>query len=345
MERLATNHERRNIQEDEDIKRGVKVTIYYSPHESSFDFMPLTGLIKDHDIYFYEAVCGEEKTQIFQTISNKNVDGDDFYLEEFISGLAIDDDEKGQIPLRGSIFETIFRSLYGTKTLIGHIDLRSDRNDEIELGERISEVCSREYSKKSFEQTLKNLEQLYKEDARLQHEREMIMVKRLGIELGDFYQKYPHLRRKGINALISIGSYHTSLYHELLKEGYDVTRVFSSRPYVYSYGIEAERAFAFGKTPDQELLARAHLENSIQCMTNRFSFSNSDQLMNYWRLVASRFSFEEIKSFHQINVRISSDVRALRMFNKVLKGKGILPLPWNDQDLADCLKQLGFSSC
>lgn len=130
-----------------------------------------------------------------------------------------------------------------------------------------------------------------------------------------------------------MGSFHTALYQELQKRGWDVTRTFSQSPYIYDYQTEVFRRHHFGKNIDDLVLARAMFEGVLPTShlpeTMR---SRSDIRAKYYRYVVSHYTLEEIKQIFEL--KRQGDPSAI---NRSMKQKGI-KIPQTEEELDRLLK-------
>lgn len=264
---------------------NIKYEFYFSPHGNPNDFKDLFELIKGADIYVPE-VFGwtREYLGIYQDVSAGRKTP-----EQAIKEKQAEDAEMNPLLLEE------LQALYNTKKPIIFIDLPEEETprakNKIWLGAR------------DFEGLLSNVQYYLEEESKLNHRREEYMVGQLKTKIGEILESDPDLKTKDdVNALVSLGSVHTGVYHELRDSGERVEREFNVMPQVYSLSDEGVRRYMWEKPVDQELLARILLETTFgevfQPELEKVSTDNT-KIDLFKRKVASQFDIDEIRNiFH-----------------------------------------------
>lgn len=106
----------------------------------------------------------------------------------------------------------------------------------------------------------------YQEVARLQNERETMMVENFEEEIEQILHERPDLMRKdNLDVLVQMGSVHTTLRHKFTEKGMKSDRHFSTSPtYVYASGDELLRTYMYGRQPSDDQLMRAMSEKVLE---------------------------------------------------------------------------------
>jgi len=156
----------------------------------------------------------------------------------------------------------------------------------------------------NFAQTMESFKKALAEEAFLEKEREEYILSQLKPQVDALLNEYPNLRDKqGISILLSLGVSHTSLYHSLKKENFEVTRIFNKMPFVYPYRNEVVRRYLFGKSVDDLLLSRALTEvlfwEAFGAQLDENEGHDSQKIAEFTRRLISAFSFDEIKNMFE----------------------------------------------
>lgn len=264
---------------------NIKYELYFSPHGNPDDFQGLFKLIKDADIYIPEVYgWSKEYLGIYQ-----NVSAGKKTPEQAIREKQIDDVEMNKLLLEE------LQALYKTNKPIAFIDLPEE---EVPQGKNRIWLGARD-----FEGLLANVQHYLDEESKLNHKREEHMVEELATKVDEILDSNPDLKTKHkVRVLVSLGSVHTGVYHELRDSGERVEREFNVMPQVYSLSDEGVRRYMWEKPIDQQLLAQILLETTFgevfQSELEKVSTDNT-KIDLFKRKVASRFDIDEIRNiFH-----------------------------------------------
>lgn len=301
----------------------INLKFYLSQHGTAEDFARLKDQLRDADIYLYESMGSNKATEGLQTYADKDADSlPADYLEQ-----KIEEGKNGKT-FKGTVTEGILRALYGSKKIVGHIDLRE--GDPISP----SDFPSQDYVEPSFGKTLDNLRKMMQSEAQLHDQREKIMTRRFETELEEIFTTHPELKDKPeLNIVASMGDAHTTLIHKLRANGVNTERTFSNDPYTYDHYTEAIRDFEFGKEPSQDLIAKAHLRdivNSLLGASMADKATNGHEKEVYIRQVTSQFNMQEIESVHDL---VTSKTLTPEAFDDILRAKGIESMPHTNEEL------------
>jgi hypothetical protein len=166
----------------------------------------------------------------------------------------------------------------------------------------------------TFDDTLEIIDGLATVHAEIQRDREERMIAQLFNELGTKVD--PHMP---VNILWSIGSAHTALY-DALNKGMQATdgtikKVFSfgdGREYKYSVQIVQDKMM--GVEPTEDSLAKAWLSDYIQeiIQASPRPVGHSHIQDEQVRLIADRFSLDEIKAVFDTPARKDAITKAIK---------------------------------
>lgn len=170
----------------------------------------------------------------------------------------------------------------------------------------------------NFDIAIREVKSFTSETASNQKAREEYMQEHTGLEIDRILQNHPHLQEKlkaegKLNILMTLGTAHTGVSHNLKKEGYDVERKFKhDLPYIFSPIHEVIRRYRFKKEVDDQLAARVLMQMMVTSELRFLDIEKADQVAN--KIVRS-FSFEDIKKIsleHKTNPNIGI---VLKKFN------------------------------
>lgn len=300
----------------------IELSFYFSAHVAPQDMKDVAQHIDATDVYFFESAPREDEwTSLIEEVSQHP----QHTLDEYLDKVLIYND----IPIRGTIWEPVVRSLYGTGKAIGTIDIGGNAG-EFDLAQELIDAYSEPLpTNGSFDQALETYRTIWEQRAHMQNKREEIMVDRFEDELDLVFELNPELKHKeNLKVLVSVGSVHTRLRHIFTANGMESKRSFSDgSPYIYSYELELMRTIQFGKEPTQELLKRAYAENLVgsvvQVATRGEKVPINDYLM-YGRVAAATLTDEEIEELFTLNAHEEPLVRPIDSM-LIQHGMGGLP--------------------
>ncbi len=311
--------EKPQVPELEPLPANLDFQIYFSPHGTPKDFEGLHALIENADIYIPEGYGWDLETlNLFREVSKGTK--------------TIDDARELGVTDMGLV-ELI--SLYNTGKLVTFIDLPGDKveRDPLLL-----------MSARSVEDLYDNARHYLQKKGLMDRSREEYMLsvldEKIRIELG----KNSELKDKPrINVLLSLGSFHTGIYHELKRQGRNVSRTLNGE-FVYGPIEEVKRRFRFGKEVSEELIAQAFLENVFYSVFNsRLSdlTEETNKILEFEGLVARCFSQDEINDIFR-NLPLHGWDYFKGSFESyiqyLLEKKGI-KIPESEEELSEIIKQ------
>ena len=257
----------------------VALDIFYSAHGEEKDLEGFEEKFKKADIYIPEFFgWNETNLKEFRNIAEGKQQPKEF---EYLSGFA----------------ERQYSILYNSHKPITFIDLPKDH----QLVNQVLSHLNKDYlihreRTSDFQEFLGRVKDWHKRWAELQRQRENYMLSQLEPSLKQLLKKRPELRQKEkLKVLMSLGSLHTGLYHQLLKQGRAAARTFSRSPYIYSNASELTRRYFFHKDVDDLLAARAWLEEVLEQEISPIDNVNTEEAWEFLSSVAEEFSLAEIK--------------------------------------------------
>jgi len=318
----------RKKQDKESLMGGPKISvdIFFSPHGSAKDWRELPEKFRNCDIYIPEAIgYDKEYLNILKGLSSGKIRLED--IEKFT-------DEVEKNPVIRERNKLFARMIYNSKKPITFIDLPESHQKT----ENSDNLLSQGFKFGDFPQTLESLKKSFLDFHYSNREREEYMVTQLGPQVEAILKANPNLKRKEeIRVLLSLGAEHTPLYHSLKKENAQITREFSSSPFVYPFGGEIIRRYAFGRTVDDQLLGRALtemlLDRAFGPEFQQITEYDSEKTMRLERRLISPFSQVELKNIFE---GASNFNEWPRLFVSELSKKG-LRIPYSKEEVDELL--------
>ncbi len=308
--------------------------IHYAPHGTPEDQRGLHELIHQADIYIPEGFGNSALSKIMYNAISQGRKTPEEATQQMI-GSEFSETSLGEL-----------NSLYGTKIPVTFIDIPAYDNLFIEGEPTLS--LSVGNIDELFQSVRSYLMKISESDKR----REQHMLDQLKPMVDTTLDEYPELKaKKQLRVLLSLGSFHTRIYHELQKSGQDVVREFGEMPPVYSLHDEAERRMIFNKPVSDELVSQVLLEIILDDFYRdqmQGLCKGSTKISRYIRLVASSFTLDEIRNFilgfvplaNLANITTFTQVEPLRKgLDFFLKEKGI-SIPTTEKELDSLLDQL-----
>lgn len=300
----------------------LSLNFFFSPHSNDIDMENLNLSMQGSDVFFYEGVGSDEPERNFM---NKAVS------QARAPYVDIVNDE--DLNIGGTHFEGIIHSLYGTGIAVSGIDVGRYDEGEYEYfiaGKSLTDkFMSQDYD---FDQAKRMMYLGCGAMADMQSEREELMVQNFEREIDRILDERPDFKDKSeLRVLIQMGSTHTSLARRFMREGFDVSREFSVRPYLFSYGLALERSAMYGASPSEDLVERALTTKVLQqvpmSVTERIS---GDEVLGILRKLVSNLSHDEMAEIYadwQAGELTEEYLAALFIYHD------IEPMPWSRDDI------------
>ncbi len=275
----------------------IETKFYFHTHATKEDGEGVVQRLKDVDIFIPEnAGWDEDRLETWKRVSAGKITPE----------RALEDERgRGKPLLWNDYFKSIFQGIYDTKKEIILADIESDneifttlKEIMIDNGSAYANAFDRSFS---YEDTLSKVETITDLESTLQKERELYIVKNIKEKLLQKLQENKELREKEtLKILLSIGSFHTNLYHEMKKVGNTVSREFPSAQHTYDPRVTVERVAHFkGIENAQPLLSKVVLglllkkiqlfplhtmtNEQIHKIFNQFSGNNIEELFNLYK--------------------------------------------------------------
>lgn len=275
----------------------VKIDFYFKTHKSEKDVEKTQEMFEASDIFIPEAFRWKnDKLEMMQSVSNG-----DMSPQKYIDSLG-----KGEIS-HEHLF-ALLNQLYKSQKHIILVDMSEEEYKEYtkEKGfDPLLKLTTLYYKKLSYEELLKEQDNVMKEFTALNIKREEVILSNLGPKIHDAIDQNPELKEKEkVNVFLPIGAAHTRLYHSIGKEGEFESRMsFASMPFVDTYFTEGIRRQMFGKEVPESLKSKI----IMQTMIDRGGFrdniyeitDDSGLVVPYLRRVTGMFNEEEIKEYYE----------------------------------------------
>lgn len=284
----------------------VIIDFQFGTHGSESDAKDLKKKITNCDIFIPELPGWTPKyLQTFREVSNGKITPQEALIR----------DGWGYHPMAEYV-KSEFEALYKSKKAVAFADVPKDSKEMYDLlkTNHLSEALFNVSNlSQDFPDILRSFRVVLEQEAEAERQRESYILVRIKMEVEKLIAKNPNLRKKGeVRVFIPLGTVHTGVFHELKRQGQDVTRQFQEMPTLYAYPLEALRAMMFGKEVNDELLAHYLLSGIMagQLGPRERYGMNFNEWVRFHRGIASKFSLEEIKSFiEEIKTNNFRDVR------------------------------------
>lgn len=267
--------------------RGTTINIFYSPHRSAEDMNGLADQFQKCDIYFPETFGWSTE---YLNALRKLSDGE-------ITSEIVLQDYADKDPFYYARDEDFFKIVCNSKKPIAFLDVPEDH--PLVGREKENKVPNINFGS-NFGQTLDSVRACIQKAADIEKERESYIVKQLQPQIQELLKTHSKLREKQeINALISIGIAHTSLYRNL-REDYETTVKFGKNPIAFRYTEEALSRCMSNEFLDDDLVARIATEWILSKAHKKLFYTN-DSLNDArsMRGLISRLSFEKIRNMFE----------------------------------------------
>ncbi len=321
----------------------IDIDIFYAPHLTPEDDKELVARFDRADIFIPENIrWTQEAFKILNDVSygKRSVEdaGMKFYDQRGLALLEL---------FANSHKPIIFIDLPSNHPLLQE---RDDRDSS-----SLVSVLGPLNSNDSFTSLIDREKSLIVEQDTFQEKREEYMLAQLPKAVQRTVRENPSLRaKKKLQVLLQLGPVHTPIFHALRRTGQEVTRYFTSSPFIYNFHAEAVRRHRFNREVDDTLVARVWLENFTGGMFISGDFDltqNTTKSVQFQRKLIDQFSFEEIEDIfnklspitresastgiqrEKVNERIH-EVQAI--FRERLREKGV-QLPQSEVELDEFL--------
>ena len=296
----------------------VSIDIFYTSHATAGDVEKMRKRFEEADVFIPES-NGWKRSSLawFRNLADGKLSREELnrfkFNTDWVSGVA--------------------RMVENSSKPVTVIDLPRNR-----LFKKLDKLYSGSGSVKmgTFGSFLDSLRNHVHKVAELQKERDDYMVTQFPIRMRELLVIYPQLKeKKQIKVLLSLGSFHTSVYENMKEQGRNVNWEFSAIPYVDGFRVEAERRYLFGKDVSDELAANMFLEKALErdVLPHELATERYDEFVIFCRRVIPQFSFQDAE---EVFNRIKQGEDRKKIFEDKLGQKGI-KIPQTAQELHDFL--------
>lgn len=305
----------------------ITFTIFYGEHGDVADAQKIKAYFEQCDIFILEGIGWTRK---------------DLEVENAVSAGTLTPEEAtvglGKDPAKNPFGQQILEMTYRSKKPIAYIDYSADderSRDQRSASGSLSIIPLYWASEISFRDKIERVKKNLRNFAQSNQIREKDMVSALkpviSQTIADNSSLLPKARQQGqLNVLLLLGSMHTAIFHSLEGAGYEVSREFSSKPYVYPYYVEGIRRYRFGKAVNDDLAARIFIEMKLAIVFDQElqnAFPQTYQQYEFLRKVISRLSYQDIEAIAAQDPKGKSAKVQIRqaLFDKIPdKMKGVL---------------------
>lgn len=278
----------------------ISIEIFYSPHDTKEDVKGLEQKIKEADVFSVEAIGWSEQLFIdLNLVSQGELTPQDFIGKYKIGGL---DKQEPFQPYQ----LTVLDALFGSRKFVISFDVPGDDPLLRKIDESVAALDKLEFSK-DFVSCLSSRRRALENFVELQGEREQYIVKKMEAfqeTLAKGETKEVRDKEK-ISILFLLGAVHTGVYHRLKESGREISRTFSTMPYIFGeFTTEITRRLLFGKEVSDTLVAQSLFWDLIdpwiaQGTENEPKVPSTVAQNLRTRKAVQAFSFSEIKNIFE----------------------------------------------
>ncbi len=219
----------------------IKTNFFFNQHATAEDGKMVADRLHDKDIFIQENVGWDDERL---ATWRKVVSG------EFTAEQAIEHEKsRNKAFFWADYFKTIFEKIHGTGKEVLLVDVKNDSElyqdiyDLLKVDGVYWNILDRS---KTYDEVIEHIGDASQLESITQEERENKILKNIKQNLLELLKNKPELQNtEELNILFSMGSFHTRLYHEMKRDGNNVTREHQSMPYTFSPRYEVERMIHF----------------------------------------------------------------------------------------------------
>lgn len=291
----------------------ISYHILYGPHKTPEDFKKLEELFEKADIYIPERLSHDAKIRDWV---NKLSQG------KMTPEEVLDRSKASKTSHLLRQYQIIYNSkkpILFADVPVGHELLEAEKESDKLGGDSLDLFKSGE-----FKSALKKIRDYVIEEADFELKREELIKKNLKEKIKEFISNRPELKEKDeVRVLLTLGAFHTKLYHDLKREGYSASREFTRQPMIYLHSSEAMRRLVFSKDkkPNKTMLARGILDAL---------------LTSYYVWTTTKDTSKAIAASYKLSSKLNlKDIKKISEGYKKYGGGGVLTI-------ADVLKDSGI---
>jgi len=294
----------------------LEATFLYAPHWTSED----AGLIKEGightDVYCPEMI-GYPNEEV--ELLNRASQGDIRAFRQLIS--ATDN----------PWWKGVYEAIYNSKKIIKPIDIPEGQHVVSDYQEskirNVRDVSFVQFSAGKFEQAIKLMENYLKEWAEYQKKREELMLFNLRNLPQGIVKRNPEFKNKEkLKVLVSLGSAHSYLYHQIKKEKISSQAKFIRMPFIMPIEDELWRKIRFKSDSklDKNLISKIFIEDFLFKYLEKPE-KDTSRVLEAARIAALKTDFNSVKEISKaIAENDISSIQRPSFVAGFLKKKGII---------------------
>jgi len=261
----------------------METIFYYSPHWTEEDARLLKKNLEKVDVFCPE-MYGYEVENV--EALNRLAQGDHPLLIKYLSSRA------------DAWTKIICQAVFDSKKIIWPIDIKKSKlAEDFDATYEMNKTALRQFGMGELEKAMETRRAYIKSQVEAQKKREEIILENFKKLPEEICAEHSELKRKKkLRVLVTLGAFHTFVYHEAKKAGYSAEEVLATKPYIFSRAIEALRKERFSGEShfSDEFIAKSFIEDFLTIYFEKFSLdiAKNDAAA---RIVASQVDFDLIK--------------------------------------------------
>ncbi|MFA6257100.1 MAG: hypothetical protein WCT29_03050 [Candidatus Paceibacterota bacterium] len=291
----------------------VSFNIYFASHYFVADSRKLRLLLDDCDVYVPEWAEYKPGMQEFlQRVSNGEITPDD---EAYMN----------RVP---PSFREKLRVLQNSHKIVILADVQKGEVEE-RGGFLGMYLATNAFLRGDFKSALNIARKAVEKIGQIQNKREGFIRSNLEKKLTELLRGNPKLKEKKLKVLMTMGAGHSTLFQNMQKDGLEVSREYNANLEIFSNADEVIRTAQLGKEIEDELLAKAILENELSELLPTWMLDDGQELARLMRRILDKFNLKDIEDLSKAFGASGGTVDALYA---VLEEKGI-NFPRNREEL------------
>lgn len=289
----------KSIQEQKEKEPKISYHFFYSAHRTAEDFKNLEKAFDKADIYVPEIYAWTPKVKF---IRNKVSQGE--ITPEQIS-------KEYNIEKLSSRYRDL-DIIYNSHKPILLADIPGDDKEFMAKTNACEQLYKRALSffiQGRLQDSIQTLRSCVINSARVDLIREKRIRKSLEEQIKTFLRQNPeYAAKKELKVLIRLGALHTTIYHKLKRDKILSSREFSHFPPVFDSYSESIRKIMFKKEVDDELLARAIIEEYLFAWLKTVT-DDSNKALKIIREISSKLTLKNIEQISKNIAEVSEEPR------------------------------------
>ncbi len=308
----------------------IKVRIFYSSHGTERDRSGIGRHMRGADIVIPEGTGWTQSTS-----QRANLLSQGALAPAQLRGSYSPDSDDAQ--------HALWKRVYKSGKPVAYIDIPEGKKldnkldaDDTTMLAIVSNILTspRTPHSQSFEELVRISRAAIIRHGKHQSGREDYMIKQFLPTVKTVIAEKEELQKKDtVIVELILGSVHTRIGHVLKKKGYEVQRTFSYSPLIFDHFSEGLRRGIFNKSMDDTFIARVFLTEIIRTITEVPIDKDFDKLSQMLRIVASQYSYDEIKDMIEDYWRQGEPEKIKRYFTQALMSTKGVQLPRTEKEL------------